>query len=261
MAKNLIKCFAIGTITIASLTSCERIDAGSEGILVNLFGDDRGVDQVSMVSGTVFYNPFTQQVYEYPTYVQTVDYEPFTVNAKDGSEFTVDPTISLKVVDGKSPTIFKKYRKDVDEIIKTTLFNYVRDAFRIQLNKFTTDEIVSKRDSIETAVEKQLASALEKENFHLEQMTSGLAYPKTIVDAVNAKNKAIQDAQRAANEVKVAEAQAQKLVVTAKAEREANELKQQALTPLLIQQMWIEKWDGKVPTVTSNGNIMYGINR
>lgn len=32
------------------LTSCsERIDAGSEGILVNLYGTDKGVDDVSLV--------------------------------------------------------------------------------------------------------------------------------------------------------------------------------------------------------------------
>lgn len=60
------------------------------------------------------------------------------------SEFTVDPTVSLKIIDGKSPTVFKKYRKELNEVIKGTLYNYVKDAFRIQLNKFTTDDIVSK---------------------------------------------------------------------------------------------------------------------
>lgn len=41
-----------------SLTSCsERIDAGSEGILVNLYGSDKGVDDVSLVTGRVWYNP------------------------------------------------------------------------------------------------------------------------------------------------------------------------------------------------------------
>lgn len=53
------------------LTSCsERIDAGSEGILVNLYGSDKGVDDVSLVTGRVWYNPFTEEVYEYPTFVQ-----------------------------------------------------------------------------------------------------------------------------------------------------------------------------------------------
>lgn len=57
----------------------------------------------------------------------------------------------------------------------------------------------------------------------------------------------VQEAQKAENEVKVAEAQAQKLVVQAKAEKEANELRQQALSPQILEQMWIDKWDGKLP--------------
>lgn len=239
------------------MSSCERVDAGHEGILVDLYGSDKGVNDVSLVTGMVFYNPFTQRVYEYPTFVQTVDYPAFTINAKDGSEFTVDPTISLKIVDGKAALVFRKYRKDVEDIIGGPLFNHVRDAFRIQLNKFTTDEIVSMRDSIEKAVEKQLVATLNKENFQLEQLTSGLKYPETIVEAVNLKNKAIQQAQQAENEVKVAEAQARKLVVAAEAEAEANRLRTQALTPAVLQKAWIDKWNGQVPVyMTGNGSNM-----
>lgn len=233
---------------------CERIDAGCEGIRVNLYGDDKGIGEVAMCTGMVWYNPMFTAVYEYPTYVQTVDYAPFSINAKDGSEFIVDPTISLKIIDGKSPTVFKKYRKELKDVINTTLYNYVKNAFRIQLNSFTTDYIVSNRDSIERAIEQYLADDLLKENFHLEQMTSGLKYPENIVKAVNDKNKAIQDAQRAANEVKVAEANAQKLLVQAQAEAEANKLKQQSLTKEILQKMWIDKWNGVVPNAITGGN-------
>lgn len=246
--KNKFLGFLMALVAMFAMSSCaERVDAGHEGILVNLYGDDKGVGEVSMCTGMVWYNPFTESVYEYPTYVQTVDYEPFTINAKDGSEFTVDPTVSLKIVDGKSPAVFKKYRKDLSEVINGTLYNYVKNAFRIQLNNFTTDYIVSNRDSIEKAIERYLETDLLKENFQLEQLTSGLKYPETIVKAVNAKNEAIQRAQQAENEVKVAEANAKKLLVAAQAEAEANRLKQQALTPQILEKMWIEKWDGKLP--------------
>lgn len=247
--------FLMAFVVMFAMSSCgyERVDAGHEGILVNLYGDDKGVGDVSMCTGAVWYNPFTQSVYEYPTYVQTVDYEPFSINAKDGSEFTVDPTISLKIMDGKSPAVFKKYRKELDDVIHGTLYNYVKDAFRIQLNNFTTDYIVSNRDSIENAIEKHLSTALAKENFQLEQLTSGLKYPQTIVDAVNQKNKAVQEAQTALNQVAVAEANAKKLLVAAQAEAEANRLKQQALTPQILEKMWIEKWSGEVPTVITSG--------
>lgn len=252
--KRFILMAAIAVMTAMSFSSCERVDAGHEGILVNLYGSDKGVNDVSLVTGMVWYNPFTQNVYEYPTFVQTVDYPAFTINAKDGSEFTVDPTISLKIIDGQAAPIFRKYRKDVPDIISGPLFNHVRDAFRIQLNKFTTDEIVSMRDSLEKAVERQLVATLNREGFQLEQLTSGLKYPQTIVDAVNAKNKAVQEAQKAENEVKVAEAQARKLVVAAEAEAEANRLRTQALTPAVLQKAWIDKWDGSVPSVITSGN-------
>jgi hypothetical protein len=54
-------------------------------------------------------------------------------------------------------------------------------------------------------------------------------------------------AQKSQNEVKVAEAEAQKLVVAARAEKEANELRTKALTPQVLEMAWIEKWDGKLP--------------
>ena len=100
----------ICSIAILGMASCEKIDAGHEGIFVNLYGNNKGVDDVSVCTGMVWYNPFTHSVYEYPTFVQTVDYEPFTINAKDGSEFIVDPTVSLKLIEGEAPNVFKKYR-------------------------------------------------------------------------------------------------------------------------------------------------------
>lgn len=258
-------------IVVLSTTSCgyERVDAGYEGIKVNLYGDNKGVDNVSLVTGAIWYNPITTAVYEYPTFVQTVDYEPFSINAKDGSSFTVDPTISLKIVDGKSPEVFVKYRKDnISDVINTTLYNYVKNAFRIELNKYTTDELVSKREEFEKAIEDRLKKELIAENFQLEQMTSGLKYPETLVRSIDAKNSAIQDALRAENEVKTIEAEAKKKVAEAQGEAEALKIKGDAeaeynrkiassLSPLIIQQDMIEKWNGATPVfMGSNGTML-----
>lgn len=234
------------------VTSCTRIDAGHEGILIKQYGTDKGVQDVSLVTGRVWYNPWTEDVEQYATFIQTVDYEAFNVNAKDGSEFLVDPTLSFNIVAGNSPTIFRKYRKDLEEVSKTTILNYVKDAFRLQMNKYTTDEIVSNREKFENDVQKTLSEVLQAEGFKLEQLTSGLKYPQTIVDAVNSKNKAVQEAMKVENELRVAEAQAKKLIVQAEAEKRANELKQVSLTPMLIQQMFIDKWDGRTPLYGSS---------
>lgn len=251
---------AISTSVLFSSCAYERVDAGYEGIKVNLYGSDKGVDEISLVTGAVWYNPITTAVYEYPTFVQTVDYPPFSINAKDGSSFTVDPTISLKIVDGKSAEVFKKYRKeDITEVINTTLYNYVRNAFRIQLNAYSTDELVSKREEFEKAIETKLNEELIAENFQLEQMTSGLQYPHTLVSAIDAKNAAVQEAQKSQNEVLKIKAEAEKKIAAAQGEAQALKIKGDAeaeynrkiaasLSSLIVQQMMLEKWDGKLPT-------------
>ena len=263
MKSKFIKVLLFSFMVMISMmfTSCgyERIDAGYEGIKVNLYGDDKGVDDITLVTGAVWYNPITTAVYEYPTFVQTVDYAPFSINAKDGSSFTVDPTISLKIVDGKSAEVFKKYRKeDITEVINTTLYNYVRNAFRIQLNNYTTDELVSKREEFEKAIEERLSTELLAENFKLEQMTSGLQYPQTLVNAIDAKNAAVQEAQKAQNEVLKIKAEAEKKIAAANGEAQALKIKGDAeaeynrkiaasLSTLIVQQMMLDKWDGKLP--------------
>ena len=50
--------------------SCERIDAGHVGVKVNLYGDNKGVSDVTEVTGMVFFNPLTHNIYEFPTFVQ-----------------------------------------------------------------------------------------------------------------------------------------------------------------------------------------------
>ena len=257
--KGLLFIFIVMISMMFTSCSYERIDAGYEGIKVNLYGDDKGVDDITLVTGAVWYNPITTAVYEYPTFVQTVDYAPFSINAKDGSSFTVDPTISLKIVDGKSAEVFKKYRKeDITEVINTTLYNYVRNAFRIQLNNYTTDELVSKREEFEKAIEERLSTELLAENFKLEQMTSGLQYPQTLVNAIDAKNAAVQEAQKAQNEVLKIKAEAEKKIAAANGEAKAVKIKGDAeaeynrkiaasLSPLIVQQMMLDKWDGKLP--------------
>lgn len=253
--KNKILGLFMAFIAMFMMSSCaERIDAGHEGIKFNLAGAGKGVDDVALVSGWVFYNPFTTGVYEMPTFAQTIDYEPFEVNSKDGTKFTIDPSMIVKVEDGKSPVIFKKYRKKLDEVVHGSLYIYVKDAARIVFNKYTADSIVSHRELVDKSFDDYVRAAFSREGFALEQLTPGISYPKSYEDAINAKNKAIQEEMRITNEVKVAEAEAKKAeaeakkrIVAAQAEAEANRLRTQTLTPQVLEKAWIDKWDGKLP--------------
>lgn len=263
--KNMIRKIATGIavllVFIILFNTCERIDAGHVGVKVNLYGSQKGVDGITEVTGMVFYNPFTTKIYEFPTFVQHKEYtddESFTINSKDGSEFKVSPIINYQVISDKVPYIFGKYRRNLPQIERGFLKTAVYDAFRIATNSYTADSLISNREGFELKVRSILEKQLNAEGFTIQQFTSNLVYPQTFVDAINAKNNAVQQALKAENDVKTAEANAKikvanaegnakAMLTQARAEAESYKLKQQSLTPLLIQQQFIEKWDGKLP--------------
>ncbi len=263
--KKMIKGISAGVLgfilLVVLFNSCERIDAGHVGVKVNQYGDNKGVDDVTAVTGMVFYNPLTTRIYEFPTFIQHKEYKgenSFIVNSKDGSEFSVSPIMNYSVQREKVPAIFAKYRRPLEDIEEGFLKTAVYDAFRLATNKYTADELISNRAIFEVEVRRLLDGQLLKEGFVINQFTSNLIYPETFKKSIEAKNNAVQAALRAENEVKTAEAQAkikvataegnaQALLTSAKAEAEANRMKQQTLTPLLIQLEYVNKWDGKLP--------------
>jgi hypothetical protein len=84
--KKILKYVAIlvGLIIIYVIQpfTYENIDAGNVGIKINLYGTDRGVDNITIVTGRVWYNGWTTKIVEFPTYTQSVDYDPFVVTTK-----------------------------------------------------------------------------------------------------------------------------------------------------------------------------------
>ena len=268
-------------LLIFGFTGCERIDAGHVGVKVNLYGDGKGVDDVTEVTGWVLYNPISTKIIEFPTYVQHKEYkkteemdESFVVNSKDGSEFHCSPMVNYSVKREKVPYIFAKYRVQLERIEEGFLKTSIYDAFRVVANSYNADALISNRQEFEIKVRQVLEKQLSPEGFVLQQYTSNLVYPETFKKAIEAKNNAVQSALMAENQVKTAEAQArikiataegnaQALLTNARAEAESNKLRQQTLTPLLLQQMWIEKWGGDVPSTVlgSNQNLMFGLNK
>lgn len=266
-------------LLLISVNSCEIINAGHVGVKVNMYGSDKGVQNVTAVTGWVFYNPITTKVYEFPTYIQHKEYSEtedgdasFTVNTKDGSEFRVAPILNYSVNPQKAPEIFAKYRRTLPELENGFLKTSIYDAFRLATNKYTAEELISNRAKFEVEVRRLLEAQIVKEGFIVNQFTSNLEYPTSFKNAINAKNNAVQAALTAENQVKTAEAQAkikvaraqgdaEAMLTKAKAEAEANRMKQTTLTPMLLQQLWIEKWNGKLPTTQlgAGANVMYGV--
>ena len=273
--------FGVMLVAVFSFTGWEIIDAGNVGIKVNLIGTGKGVDNVPEVSGVVLYNRFTTKIVAFPLTIQHKEYvkaedgdESFIINSKDGSEFHVAPLINYSVQREKVPYIYTKYRVTLGSLESGFIKTAVYDAFRVVANSYTADELIGNREIFELKVRQNLIKHLLPEGFVLAQLNSNLIYPETFKRAIEAKNNAVQLALTAENQVKTAEAQAkikiaeaegsaQAMLTSAKAEAESNRLRQQTLTPLLLQQMWIEKWSGDLPsTMLGQGqNMMFNLGK
>jgi regulator of protease activity HflC (stomatin/prohibitin superfamily) len=258
---SLITILAIATM----FQSCTRIDAGHVGLKVSYYGSDKGVTDIAEVSGVEFYNPFTSDVIEFPTFTQSKDYEPFVITAKGGAEFTVDPTISYYVRADRAPHIYRQYRKPLEELENGILKNLVYDSYRITVNHYSPDSLVNNRERFENELQETLNAQLDKEGFVLQQLTSKLDPPATLKAAIDQKNLAVQQSLQTHNLVEREKAQAD--IEVAKAEGAArakrieadginyyNEKIQQSLSPQLLQKQYLEKWNGVLPSTMTGGS-------
>ena len=270
MRQNTIRMVLAAALAIAAASSCTTVDSASVGIRFRKWSSNEnlrgGVE--GTCRGWVWFNPITESIFQYPTFIQRVTYDPFTVNPKDAAIFSMTPTLAYQIDEAKAADIFIKYRKPVRELemgyIKTCIF----EAYRTCANNYTSDELMANRAKLEAEVRARLDESMNQEGFIVREFTTKIDPPASLTAAINAKNEAVQNALKAENKVKEAEAEAK--IEIAKAEGVAKALKikgegeayynkvvSASLNKLLVEQYAIEKWDGKLPTYSGGDAVPF----
>lgn len=248
------------------ITSCSRIDAGHTGIKVNLYGDDKGVDQVREVTGTVWYNPLTQQVYEWPLFVQDKDYEMELIT-EDGLMVKILCGLNYRVSPDQVTQVFETYRLTLPELEDGILSKRVREAWSLAIDSFTAEQVYTQKEEIRKLASSILQNDLEKRGFFLESLVYNQdpVLPPSVRQNIEAKVNATQIALQKQAELEQSKADAEKKKVTAQgsadakvieatAEAQANEVINKSLTPQLVQYYQIQKWNGQTPQVVGSGS-------
>ncbi len=254
-------------VLLIAVGSCTKMVDNSEiGIKFKKFSlTDQGELISTQVSGLTFYNPITTSVFTYPVFIQRVDYAPFNVTTKDAATFSMDPLLAYQLDRTKASYVFNKYRRSLRDIEQGYMRTCIYDAYRISANNYTSDELMGNRAKFEQEVRQMLEKSLGAEGFIVSEFTSQITPPLSLSAAIEAKNQAIQEALKAENLVKQAEANAQIAIAKAKGEAEATKVKADAeayynrtiaasLSPMIIQEDWIEKWNGELPQIVTAGN-------
>lgn len=282
---NKIKLFAIGigiillTLFVVRLTLYKYIQPNEVGIWMTN-GGMNGMSDYKVWQGhfPIDIDPLTRS-FTMPAQPWTVDLPSRTVYSKENGEWTIDPSFTFAIDRTQAPLVCWKHNSFLgqgDEKFLTSVGNYILTPI---INNVFTEIIGSLRDTVlmndkaqvQRMLEDSVRVGFKRLGFVLENFVTGITPPESILLTNQAKNNALQAVYKAKAQVEEANAQAavkmatanadaQAMLVTARAESEALKLRQQALSPLVIQQEWIAKWDGSLPTYTG-GNVpfMFGV--
>ena len=269
---NLCKVAGIAIISLA-LTACNRVPAGYRGVIVNLYGSDKGVSEQTVGVGR-YYLGWNKELYLFPTFLQNyswTDKDAITMQTSEGLSITTNAGITYKISPDNVVKVFQKYRLGIEEITNTFLHNQVRDAMNEVASTMSVEQIygaqkekfISKVNSI---VKKEaFENGIEVDKIYL---VGSFQLPETVVSSINAKIQASQNAMKVENEVATARAESQKTVVDAEAnarqitiraeaQAKANKILSESLTPEFVQYQAILKWDGKLPQTNATGALPF----
>ena len=260
--------FFMAAMLAVVVSSCTTVDSTSVGIKFHKWASspEKQGGVIGTVRGFVWFNPLTQSVHQYPTYVQRVSFEDITVNTKDAAIFRITPSLAYRLDPNKAIDVFLTYRRPIQEIEKGFILTCVFEAYRTVGNLFTSDELMAQRGDFEAQVRARLEQSLGIEGFTVVEFTAQIMPPASLVDAIDSRNRMVQEAMRAQNEIVRAEAQAQIEITKARGEAEALKIKGDgeayynrvvaaSLNQLLVQQYAIEKWDGVLPIYSGGSGV------
>lgn len=273
-------------VVVFGMFGCTRIGPGHVGIEINQAGSQRGVQDFTVKTGYLLYNPLFTSVVEYPTYMQTVVWtanpheghptnEELTFTTKDSMVVSADVNLSYQLLADKVPSFYVKFRSDdLDTFTHGFLHNVARDCFNEVAGKFGVEQIMGDNAPFLKDARDCLQGRVTDIGVNIQQfgIIGAPRPPQQVIDSINLKVQAAQIALQKQNEVlqaeadakkKVAEAegQAKSAIAIANGEAEANRIRSASINPqiiewqkLMVTDRWIARWNGQVPQVNAGGN-------
>lgn len=252
------------------------IEPGNAGIVVNLYGHNKGVQDYTLKTGAVWYNRFTERVYEFPTFMQNAVWtkdinegsptnEEITFNSSEGAVIKADVALSYQINPEKIPSIFTELRQDAKYITHVYMRSKTRDAINRIAGAYTATQIYGEgKSEILLKVKQELDRELKDKGFIIDMIAfvGELRVEDSVKQSINAtitatqraieaQNKVVQSKAEADQKIEDARGEAESIMKVAKAKAEANRMLTESLSPNLLQYEALQRWDGILPKITS----------
>lgn len=282
IVRRLVMVFVVAI----AATGCTYIPPGYAGMVVNSYGSQRGVADYTVTTGRVNYNPWSEDIISFPTFVQTGEWSqhvnPQTAifcNDKDGLPVGFNLSFGYHIDQPKIPAFYVKYRsEDLGAFSKGYLRNEAQGALSTECPKYSAEQLFgAAKDAVLTSVRTTVNTRMEPEGIVLDQFSliGQLILPQQISQSIERKVQSTQRAQEVENQLREATAQAAKRVADAKGEAEsaiekargqaeANRMLTASLSQqllewrrLTIQEAATNKWNGGLPTTLLGDSIPF----
>ena len=274
----LLVCLMGMIISMTGCAGCTLVEPGYVGIKVNLNGTDQGTEKAPLVTGRIWYNTYSQRIYKFPTFIQRAVWckavtegkaidESIWFSSKEGTQVGFDVGTAYKFEEKCVPEMFTEFRKTPEEITD----GYYRDKVRAGFTKFgsempLTDIVGGSKGKLQENVTAWVKEQVAPKCIMVEQITinsNPYFQDEKIQASINSVFESSRQAEAEEKKVAVSEAKRKQALIDADSDRqtavlratgqaEANELIQKSLSSALVNYTAIQKWDGKLPTVSGN---------
>lgn len=215
-----------------------KIEPGYAGILVNNMGDGKGIQDLPVLTGFQWYNPFITDVHVFPTFQQRVIWtasaeegnpvdESIAVTSSEGSPVKLDVAVALTYQQTRIPHIFAEFKAEPEVIIN----GYVRDRVRFYLadqasHMKVVDIFGSGRNDVANKALLALQKELDPKGIMLTSLSiTGLTVSEKVQESIQAVVTNQQRANAAEASVREKQALAAQKVAEASGDAEAARLK------------------------------------
>lgn len=234
---------AVIALLITALSSVSTVGAGEVGIITR-FGEVNRVAE----SGLTFRLPFIESMTKMETRVQKQEVKTDAAT-KDLQEVNGSLAVNFSITNENALRIYKELGTNYDETVITPILH---ESFKQGVSGYTAEQLMANRTAVKVAIQEMLEDRLQAYGITVvDANITDLNFSAEFNKAIEQKAVATQEVEKAKQELEKVKVEAESKVEAAKAEAEAQRLQQQTLTDAMIKKMWIEKWNGDVPTTTT----------
>jgi regulator of protease activity HflC (stomatin/prohibitin superfamily) len=227
------------------------VNAGERGVVMYAGQVQKGI----LGEGLHFKIPLITRIQTMSVRVQKTDVAAAAAS-RDLQDIQADIALNWHIDPAKVSEIYQRIGT-LDTIITSIINPAVSEVVKASVPRRTVADTLRERGSLKEEIDKALEKRLSPYGIMVDDVSLvNFSFSPEFKAAIEAKQVAEQEAQKAAFKAQQATEEAKADVNRAKGQAEAQRLVRENLTPEILQQQAIAKWNGQLPTIFSgNGSL------